>query len=51
MQLSVRRQLSHGIEFSANYTYSHSIDSDSTWQSVGTSVNGAAAGDGITTDQ
>jgi outer membrane receptor protein involved in Fe transport len=51
MQLSVRRQLSHGIQFSANYTYSHSIDSDSTWQSAGTSVNGAAAGDGVTTDQ
>jgi hypothetical protein len=51
MQLSLRRRLTQNIEFSANYTYSHSIDSDSTWQSVGTSVNGAAAGDGITTDQ
>jgi hypothetical protein len=51
MQISVRKQLSHGLQFSANYTFSHSIDSDSTWQSVGTTVNGAAAGDALTTDQ
>ncbi len=51
MQISVRKQLSHGLQFSANYTYSHSIDSDSTWQNVGTTVNGAAAGDALTTDQ
>jgi outer membrane receptor protein involved in Fe transport len=51
MQVSVRKHLSHGVRFSANYTYSHSIDSDSTWQSAGTSVDGAAAGDGVTTDQ
>jgi outer membrane receptor protein involved in Fe transport len=51
MQISVRKQLSHGLQFSANYTYSHSIDNDSTWQSAGTTVNGAAAGDGLTTDQ
>ncbi len=51
MQVSVRKQLSHGLQFSGNYTYSHSIDSGSTWQSVGTTVNGPAAGDGLTTDQ
>jgi hypothetical protein len=51
MQISVRKQLSRGLQFSGNYTYSHSIDSDSTWQSAGTTVNGAAAGDGLTTDQ
>jgi hypothetical protein len=51
MQVSVRKQTSHGLQFSGNYTYSHSIDSGSTWQSVGTTVNGPAGGDGITTDQ
>ena len=50
LQISVKKQLSRGLEFSGNYTYSHSIDSDSTWQSAGTTVNGAAAGDGLTTD-
>lgn len=49
MQLSVRKQASHGLEFSANYTYSHSIDDGSTWQN--NTVNGVAAGDGVTTDQ
>jgi len=51
MQVSVRKQLSRGLQFSGNYTYSHSIDSGSTWQSVGTTVNGPAGGDGLTTDQ
>jgi hypothetical protein len=50
LQISVRKQLSHGLQFSGNYTYSHSIDSDSTWQSSGTTANGAAAGDGYSTD-
>ncbi len=51
LQVSVKRQLNHGLEFSGNYTYSHSIDSDSTWQSAGFTVDGTAAGDGVTTDQ
>ena len=51
MQLSVRKQVSHGLQFDANYTYSHSIDDGSTWQIGPTSVNGAAAGDAVTTDQ
>jgi hypothetical protein len=50
LQISVRKQLSHGAQFSGNYTYSHSIDSDSTWQSSGTTANGSAAGDGFSTD-
>jgi outer membrane receptor protein involved in Fe transport len=50
LQFSLRKQLSHGFQFSGNYTYSHSIDSDSTWQSVGTTADGTAAGDGFTTD-
>jgi Carboxypeptidase regulatory-like domain/TonB dependent receptor len=49
LQLSVNRQLSHGLQFSANYTYSHSIDDGSTW--IGATANGAAAGDLYTTDQ
>jgi hypothetical protein len=51
MQISVRKQLSRGLQFGGNYTYSHSIDDGSSWQSGFTSVNGSAAGDGITTDQ
>jgi hypothetical protein len=51
LQVSVKKQLSHGLEFGGNYTYSHSIDSDSTWQSAGFTVDGTAAGDGFTTDQ
>ena len=51
LQVSVRRPLRQGLRLDANYTYGHSIDTDSTWQSVGTSADGAAAGDGLTTDQ
>jgi Carboxypeptidase regulatory-like domain/TonB-dependent Receptor Plug Domain/TonB dependent receptor len=51
LQVSLKRQLAEGLEFDGDYTYSHSIDSDSTWQSVGTTVDGTAAGDGFTTDQ
>ncbi len=51
MQLSVRKQASHGLQFRGNYTYSHSIDDGSSWQSGPTSVNGFAAGDADTTDQ
>src|SRR6266478_8152399 len=46
--------MSHGLQFSGNDTYGHSIhsiDSGSTWQSVGTTVTGPAGGDGFTTDQ
>jgi hypothetical protein len=51
LQASLKRQLSHGVLFNANYTYSHSIDDGSTWHSGATSANGAAAGEGFTTDQ
>ena len=51
LQLSVNKRMSHGLQFSGNYTYSHSIDDGSTWQIGPTSVNGAAAGDADTTDQ
>jgi hypothetical protein len=51
LQASVKKQMSHGVLFNANYTYSHSIDNGSTWHSGSTSANGAAAGEGYTTDQ
>ena len=37
--------------FNVDYTYSHSIDDGSTWHSGATTANGAAAGEGYTTDQ
>jgi hypothetical protein len=51
LQLQVKKQMSHGLVFGANYTYSHAIDSGSTWHSGGTTANGAAAGDAYSTDQ
>jgi hypothetical protein len=51
LQASIRKQLSRGLQFGGNYTYSHSIDDGSSWQSSFATVNGPAAGDGITTDQ
>jgi outer membrane receptor for ferrienterochelin and colicin len=51
LQASLKHQMSHGLLFNANYTYSHSIDEGSTWHSGATTANGAAAGEGFTTDQ
>jgi hypothetical protein len=51
MQLSVRKQLSHGLLFNLNYTWSHSIDNGSGWHNAATAATGSAAGDGFTTDQ
>jgi hypothetical protein len=42
--------MSHGLQFSAHYSWSHSIDDGSSWK-PGTTANGLAAGDGFTTDQ
>jgi TonB dependent receptor len=50
LQASLKRQMSHGFLFNVNYTYSHSIDNGSTWHSGSTSANGAAGGEGFTTD-
>jgi len=50
LQLSVKKQMSHGITFNANYTWGHVIDAGSTWHSGATSSNGAGAGEGYTTD-
>jgi len=50
LQVGLKHQASHGVEFNVNYTYGHSIDNGSTWHSGATSANGAAAGEGYTTD-
>ena len=50
LQLSVRKQMTRGVLFNVNYTYSHTIDNGSTWHSGATTANGAAAGEGYTTD-
>jgi hypothetical protein len=50
LQLALKKQVSHGLLFNVNYTYSHTIDAGSTWHSGATSSNGAAAGEGYTTD-
>ncbi len=50
-QGSLKRQVSHGLLFNVDYTYSHSIDNGSTWHSGATTANGAAAGEGYTLDQ
>ena len=47
----MKKQVSHGLLFNVNYTYSHAIDNGSTWHSGATTANGAAAGEGYTTDQ
>jgi hypothetical protein len=51
MQVSLRRQMSHGVLLNANYTWSHSMDDGSTWHSGATTANGASGGDGYSTDQ
>src|SRR5206468_886816 len=50
LQVSLKKQVSHGLLFNVDYTYSHSIDNGSTWHSGATTANGAAAGEGYTTD-
>jgi hypothetical protein len=50
MQLSLTGKPLQGLQMSANYTFSHAIDSGSSWHNNATSVNGFAAGDGFLTD-
>jgi hypothetical protein len=50
LQASLRRQMGHGLLFNVNYTYSHAIDNGSTWHSGATTANGAAGGEGYSTD-
>jgi hypothetical protein len=42
--------MSHGLQIGGNYTWSHAIDSGSTWHNSQTTANGFAAGDGVSTD-
>jgi outer membrane receptor protein involved in Fe transport len=51
LQISAKKQMSHGLLFNLSYTYSHSIDEGSTWHSGATTASGGAGGDGYTTDQ
>jgi hypothetical protein len=51
LQVSLKRQMGHGLLFNANYTYSHSIDEGSSWHSGATTASGGAGGDGYSTDQ
>jgi hypothetical protein len=51
LQASVKHQMTHGVLFNVDYTYSHTIDEGSTWHSGATTANGAAAGEGFTLDQ
>jgi len=50
LQVSVRHQATRGLAFNANYAWSHSIDTGSTWHSGATSANGAAGGEGFSSD-
>jgi outer membrane receptor for ferrienterochelin and colicin len=50
MQLALRRQMSHGVMFNVNYTWSHAIDNGSSWHDAATTAAGSAAGDGYSTD-
>jgi len=51
LQASLRHQLSHRVQMNLQYTWSHSLDDGSTWHSGATTANGAAAGEGYSTDQ
>ncbi len=51
LQASLRKQMSKGLTFNFNYTWSHAIDGGSTWHSGATTANGSAGGEGFTTDQ
>jgi hypothetical protein len=50
LQLSLKRQMSHGLTANVNYTYSHAIDDGSSWHDSATSAAGGAGGDGYSTD-
>lgn len=51
LQVALKKQMSRGILLNVNYTFSHSLDNGSTWHSGATTSNGAAGGEGFTTDQ
>jgi len=47
LQASLKHQMSHGLLFNVNYTYSHSIDNGSTWHSGATTANGRSCRRGL----
>lgn len=49
LQVGLQKRMSRGLEFTTNYTWSHSIDEGSTWHSHATTANGRAGGDGFNT--
>jgi hypothetical protein len=51
LQLSLSRQMSHGLQFAVHYTWGHAIDNGSTWHSGATSSNHEGAGEGYSSDQ
>jgi len=51
LQAILKKQMSHGVLLNVNYTWSHSLDNGSTWHSGATTANGAAGGEGFSTDQ
>jgi len=48
--MSAQKRARAGLTFTANYTWSHSIDEGSTWHSGSTTANGRAGGDAYPTD-
>jgi hypothetical protein len=44
LQVVLDKKLSHGFEWHANYVWSHSLDTRSTWHSGATTSNGASEG-------
>jgi len=44
LQVVFDKRMSHGLEWHANYVWSHSLDERSTWHSGATTTNGAAEG-------
>lgn len=44
LQVVLDKKMSHGFEWHANYIWSHSLDTRSTWHSGATTSNGAAEG-------
>ena len=44
LQVVFEKRMSHGLEWHANYVWSHSLDERSTWHSGATTANGAAEG-------
>ncbi len=44
LQFVLEKRMSHGLELHANYVWSHSLDTRSTWHSGATTSNGASEG-------